>query len=65
MQQSAALKVQPDEAPTTKNGTVVTFPGAPPPKEKLARRSYLTEREVEQLSEAARSGVVMGIVTQR
>jgi site-specific recombinase XerD len=53
MPNSAVRKVQTKSAPTTESGTVVPFPGSLPVAE-TSRRSYLTEREVEQLCDAAR-----------
>jgi len=59
MRQSAALTAQPETAPTTVFETVVVqFPKAPPEAEDdrdpAARREWLTEREVEQLCDAAK-----------
>src|SRR5271169_163325 len=61
MSKSAALDGQTGEQPTTENGTVVAFPKTPARQprpaadgEQPARREYLTEREVEQLCDAAR-----------
>ena len=59
MKQFAVLRRQADETPTTIFGTVVEFPrthetaGQDAPEQSL-RRQWLTEREVEQLCDAAR-----------
>jgi site-specific recombinase XerD len=59
MKQSATLRRQVEETPTTVFGTVVEFPRThatvgPDVPEQPPRRQWLTEREVEQLCDAAR-----------
>jgi len=60
MKQSAALSKQANGTPTTVSGTVVKFPGLGPKPfsaendDKPPRREWLTEREIEQLCDAAR-----------
>jgi len=58
MRKSAALSAQPDEVPTTETGTVIKFPKrrrtGPSEPDRANRREWLTEREVDQLCDAAR-----------
>lgn len=54
MSQSAALRVQPANAPTAENGTVVRFPSERSRRKARHQREYLTEREVDQLCDAAK-----------
>ena len=54
MSNLVALKVVNEDVPITENGTVDILPVEGSPHVPRERRQYLTEREVEQLCEAAR-----------
>jgi integrase len=59
MRRAAVRKGQAGERPTTESGTVVAFPKTPSRQDEgtsdqPARREYLTEREVDELCDAAR-----------